>query len=77
MHIHNIDCYATNEGGKLAYTPCRKDGLDRNLRNVKMVDYEACVRVHGHPVMGLTLVCEYPDVVNTGDEATGWIRAKR
>lgn len=52
-HLHGIDCYAKNARGPLAYTPCRQDGLDRNLTNLKAVDFEA-----GQGRGGLTLICK-------------------
>lgn len=57
-HQHTADCYARNASGPLAYTPCRADGLDRNLTNMNSVDFEAQQRVNGDtPVRGLTLIC--------------------
>lgn len=51
-HEHTIDCYARNATGPLAYTLCRADGLDRNLLNLKPIDF--------HPNQkGLRLVCPY------------------
>jgi len=49
-HWHTIECYARNAIGPLAYTPCRADGLDRNLKNLKKVDFH-------HDCKGLTLTC--------------------
>jgi hypothetical protein len=40
---------------RLAYTPCREDGLDRNLRFLPRVDYKSGV---GH--QGLVIPCSYP-----------------
>lgn len=51
-HQHTVDCYAKNATGVLAYTPCREDGLDRNARNLNLVDFEA-----GLGLRGLTLIC--------------------
>lgn len=51
-HHHGIECYARNATGPLAYTPCREDGLDRNLRNLKRVDFGERAR------KGLTLICD-------------------
>ncbi len=57
-HRHTIDCYERNDHGPLAYKPCREDGLDRNLRNMNSVDYEAEQRVTPmQGVKGLTLTC--------------------
>lgn len=50
-HRHTVDCYARNATGALAYTPCREDGLDKNLKNLNPADFE-----EGHR-QGLTLVC--------------------
>lgn len=68
-HRHQIDCYAVNASGPLAYTPCRKDGLDRNLQNMQRVDYEALQRVRPTEcVRGLTLVCtQQPDMPDSAD----------
>ncbi len=54
-HKHSIGCYASNFRGPLAYTPCREDGLDRNLTNLKIVDFS-------HTCPGLTLICDKPCV---------------
>lgn len=53
-HSHGIDCYAkTPDGRPLAYTPCRVDGADRNLRNLNQADFRPGAK-------GLTLVCTLP-----------------
>jgi hypothetical protein len=59
-HEHSIDCFArTADGQPLAYTPCRADGLDRNLVNLKTVDfYPEC--------KGLTLICPMLPLVKVG-----------
>ena len=51
MHIHTKECYLCDNQG-LVYTPCRADGLDRNLRHLKDVDFYA-----GFGRKGLTLIC--------------------
>jgi hypothetical protein len=56
-HRHTIACYASNETGPLAYTPCRADGLDRNLRNLNPVDFWTDQTGH-YPHKGLTLICK-------------------
>ena len=53
MHKHTIECYAKNAAGPLAYTPCRPDGLDRNLKNLKVIDFK-----EGTGLKGLTLICK-------------------
>jgi len=55
-HVHTIDCYASNDLGPLAYTPCRTDGLDRNLRNLKEVDFVAMPNETRKKC--LTLICK-------------------
>lgn len=50
-HRHTIQCYAYNATGPLAYTPCRADGLDHNLKNLKEVDFH-------HGCKGITLMCK-------------------
>lgn len=57
-HRHTAECYASNATGPLAYTPCREDGLDRNLINMKRVDFEESQRAHD-VVKGLTLICPW------------------
>jgi hypothetical protein len=48
-HVHGENCYArTADGRPYAYTPCRADGLDRNLRNVNPVDAESMIRVDAY-----------------------------
>ena len=37
-HKHGKDCYL-RAGWGFAYTPCRADGLDRNLTILKEVDF--------------------------------------
>jgi hypothetical protein len=41
---------------RLAYRPCRADGLDRNLRVLPPVDYAHLI---GHK--GLVIPCDYPE----------------
>lgn len=57
-HRHTAECYASNVFGPLAYTPCRDDGHDRNLTNMKRVDYDEMQRAHDI-VKGLTLICPW------------------
>lgn len=57
-HEHTAECYASNASGPLAYTPCREDGLDRNLHNMRPMDLTAAQLRNDGVARGLTLICD-------------------
>ena len=64
-HTHTRACYATDAAGRLKYSPCRMDGLDRNKTYLPDVDF------HGGPeVRGLTLICDIPTATNPWRKGT-------
>jgi len=69
-HKHTVNCYARNATGPLAYTPCREDGADRNLQNLKEVDFNA-----GLGLRGLRLVCNNAQRENTEMESRAYTKA--
>lgn len=52
-HVHTVECYAMTSDGGLIYTPYRTDGLDHNLRVLKLVEFR-----EGLGRKGLTLICK-------------------
>jgi hypothetical protein len=53
-HVHTADCFL-KRNGRPVYTPCREDGLDRNLREMNLVDFETRLRTRNYN--GLTFTC--------------------
>lgn len=69
-HQHTVHCYAPGEYSETrAYRPIRADGLDRNLRNMKDIDFRPAV------IPALTLVCQEAAGLQVGSRVRvrmGW-----
>ncbi len=64
LHEHTSDCYEKwPHGGGLKYTPCREDGLDKNLHEMRTIDFESLQRAQD-VVRGLTLTCKEDVAMN-------------
>lgn len=71
-HVHLVGCYKPgSRQGTRAYTPVREDGLDRNLRDMKDVDFTR------ESARGLTLICPEPVIADHWHKDGGYALRQR